>query len=531
MTEITGDIKSGDYISAGRASKKVKDALKRIGADPAAVRRAMVAAYEAEMNVVIHAQDGTLRAAVTPDTLEVLVSDGGPGIENIEQAVREGYSTAPPEARELGFGAGMGLPNIQRNADRFSIYSEVGKGTRLHFTVFLKAQTEASVHASSVSITPAECKRCLRCLHVCPTQAIRIRDSAPIILPHLCVGCAACRAVCPEKVYDINCPDELPEPDKNATLVVPAALRGQFGRFLSGAALRDTLHAMGWDTVWFSDPWEEALADAVTRYASESNHAGPILSPVCPAVVNLIQVRYPSLLSNIPPFLTALESARNSLHSGHGVFVVPCAAQCSLVQEVNALHPAVAVSPNALLRALTAAIKDCDDGANPPVPSAQEEGQRSKVVAISGVERVCQFLDEVEDERVNDCGIVALYACDSGCFGAPVWPEHPEVSRYRSMTTERQHHAPGRALYRPKPLAPRAGLRLDADMQRAIEKLAQIDRIRDTLPGRDCGVCGSPTCLALAEDIVMNRTDADACVYKKQHPQKPRQKRGKETTS
>ncbi len=513
MTEITGEIRSGDYVSAGQASKRIKDALKRIGADPAAVRRAMVAAYEAEMNVVIHTRGGTLRAAVTPEKLDVLVNDIGPGITDIAQAMREGFSTAPPEARDLGFGAGMGLPNIRRNTDRFSIFSEPDKGTRLRFTIFLEPHAPAAAYTAAVRITPERCKQCLRCLHVCPTQAVRIRNGAPIILPHLCIGCAACRMVCPEDVYGIGCPDNMPTPEPDTTLFVPAPLRGQFGGQLSEETLRNALKSLGWNTVWFSDPWESALEDAVKRYAREQTNR-PVLTPVCPAVVNLIQVRYPSLLEYVPPFMSALESARESLSQGRGVFVVPCAALCTLAHESSALHPCVAVSPGGLLRRLAPLLKTREE--QPPPSAARPDTISNAPVSISGIDQVCQFLDEVEDGRVNDCGVVALYACDSGCFGAPVWPEHPEVSRYRSATDNTQDAIGATALYRPKLLEARTGLRLDADMNRAIEKLARIDRIRAQLPGRDCGVCGSPTCLALAEDIVMARADAQACVYKKQ---------------
>ena len=141
--------------------------------------------------------------------------------------------------------------------------------------------------------------------------------------------------------------------------------------------------------------------------------------------------------------------------------------------------------------------------------------QAAPIVTITGIERVCQFLDEAEDGRINDCNIVRLFACDSGCYGSPVWPEHPDVSRYRSLAAADYKEPEAVAMYRPKPLEARAGMRLDPDMGKAIAKLTKIDRIRAELPGRDCGVCGSPTCLALAEDIVLGRAGVDACVYKK----------------
>jgi anti-sigma regulatory factor (Ser/Thr protein kinase) len=112
-------------------SIQIQGLLRTIGFDAALIRRASVCAYEAEMNVVMHGGDGTVTLTVDTDGIVIEVTDEGPGIENIELALREGFSTASEEQRELGFGAGMGLPNIQKNADSLEIESERGKGTHV----------------------------------------------------------------------------------------------------------------------------------------------------------------------------------------------------------------------------------------------------------------------------------------------------------------------------------------------------------------------------------------------------------------
>ncbi len=129
------EIRGRDFANAGRVSTTVKSILKEIGMAPALVRRAAIAAYEAEMNVVLHADRGFLELKVSPGRVQVTVVDQGQGIGDIELAMREGYSTASDEAREMGFGAGMGLPNIRKNADEFEIESDVGRGTRLDFRI------------------------------------------------------------------------------------------------------------------------------------------------------------------------------------------------------------------------------------------------------------------------------------------------------------------------------------------------------------------------------------------------------------
>ena len=128
---VSGD----DFTCAGEASSKVKNKLKQLGYNSEAIRRAAIATYEGEINMVIHGRGGEIFVEVYPDHIDIKMQDKGPGIENIEQAMQEGYSTAPANVRALGFGAGMGLPNIKKYTDGLRIESEVGKGTTIYMTV------------------------------------------------------------------------------------------------------------------------------------------------------------------------------------------------------------------------------------------------------------------------------------------------------------------------------------------------------------------------------------------------------------
>jgi serine/threonine-protein kinase RsbT len=125
------EIKGGDFGNAGRTSTSIKEILKEIGIDPSIVIRASIAVYEAEMNVVMYAKKGMVTLNITPEELHLKLEDEGQGIADIDQAMKEGFSTATDQMREMGFGAGMGLPNIKKNADRFTITSTPGKGTSL----------------------------------------------------------------------------------------------------------------------------------------------------------------------------------------------------------------------------------------------------------------------------------------------------------------------------------------------------------------------------------------------------------------
>ena len=129
------EVSAEDFTRAGEASSSVKKRLKALGYNTDAIRRVAIARYEAEINMVIHADGGFVDVDIYPDHVDILLSDHGPGIPDVEKAMQEGYSTAPDNVRNLGFGAGMGLPNIKKYTDEMRIETEIGKGTDLYLTV------------------------------------------------------------------------------------------------------------------------------------------------------------------------------------------------------------------------------------------------------------------------------------------------------------------------------------------------------------------------------------------------------------
>ncbi len=134
----TFDIEKGNFTNAGNASGSVKKTLKQLNVDPASIKRIVIALYEAEINAVAHAYGGKIDIDIDGDKIVMVVADQGPGIPNIELAMTEGYSTASQKVREMGFGAGMGLPNMKKNTDKLDIQTELGVGTTITMTVFLK---------------------------------------------------------------------------------------------------------------------------------------------------------------------------------------------------------------------------------------------------------------------------------------------------------------------------------------------------------------------------------------------------------
>jgi len=132
---LTYDVKKDDFTRAGEASADVKQKLKQMGVSPEAVRKVSIAMYEGEINMVIHAEGGKITVTISPGKIHMVLADVGPGIEDIDKAMQPGYSTAPDEIRNLGFGAGMGLPNMKKYTDYMHIDTKIGVGTTITMEV------------------------------------------------------------------------------------------------------------------------------------------------------------------------------------------------------------------------------------------------------------------------------------------------------------------------------------------------------------------------------------------------------------
>ncbi|MTI48557.1 MAG: anti-sigma regulatory factor [Firmicutes bacterium] len=131
------EVLRNDFTKAGEASSNIKKILTQLGINSSIIRRIAIATYEAEMNIAIHSLGGCITVNVTPKEINIVALDNGPGIEDIELAMQEGYSTAPNSVRELGFGAGMGLSNMKRCSDEFKITSQKGKNTRVNMIIYI----------------------------------------------------------------------------------------------------------------------------------------------------------------------------------------------------------------------------------------------------------------------------------------------------------------------------------------------------------------------------------------------------------
>jgi anti-sigma regulatory factor (Ser/Thr protein kinase)/Fe-S-cluster-containing hydrogenase component 2 len=515
MTSNTYSIRGGDFQGAGAATSRLKGKLKRIGVEQETVRRAVIAAYEAEMNVVIHAQEGNMRVMLDDGQIEVEVTDTGPGIPDIDQAMQEGFSTAPLEAIELGFGAGMGLPNIKKNSDVFDIESAVGKGTRVSFRLCLAPQNALMNAGNSMRVSAELCRECLHCLRTCPTQALRVRNSKPEILDHLCIDCGACIQVCSTGALRMVGEAEVPRPTDDTVLIVPSAFLVQFGAHGGPHDVLAGLAGLGFLDVRVTEGWEDALRDAVMEYASQETPSRPLISPVCPAVVNLIEMRFPSLMDNLAPFLSPIEAMCEEFAGHRIVLLAACPSQSTAVRSSSRTTYIKTVLPTSLRFALLPLVRKANKDSAEKRDKHQVRAACGDevILRVSGIDHVMAVLEKAENDALGDIDLMEPFACSQGCFGSPLFSEDPFVARHRWLDGLGLSDTSARAVRRKVPHFARAGLRLDGDMSRAIEKLSWIDEIARSLPGKDCGMCGAPTCSAFAEDIVLGRATESACVH------------------
>ena len=532
MIAMSYRITEGDIDSAGGATRNLKEQLAKIGVDAAILRRAMIAAYEAEMNVVIHARTGTLWARLDEGRLDLEVSDEGPGIPDVELAMREGWSTASETARQMGFGAGMGLPNIRRNSDLFEIETRVGKGTRIRSTIFLrqeKAPLEASAPPKAfLSVDPGRCRSCRRCLTACPTLALRLRTEGPVLLEHLCVGCAVCFGECPDGVFGIRdgeAPvDRLSDVPRDAVLVVPRGFLSGFPGRIPPLRVYAALKHLGFSEVRLAEEWARAIRKEARERASSSRGPAPLIPPLCPAVVALVESRFPSLIPQMAPFLSPMEAAGEEFPLRPVVLAAACPSQFVAAGRSSITGRLTVVSPGRLANALRLLLSSEQAGQGEVLAMDVPEPPRSRdELLVTGARHVLRTLAEAEAGALEETSLLELFLCDGGCDGSPYLSADPFLSSQRwqhgvadAPGAESSGQQAAGAIRRLRPFAPRPGVRLDADMAEAIRKLTRIDALKATLPGRDCAECGSPTCTAFAEDVVMGRAAADGCPHAKE---------------
>lgn len=418
----------------------------------------------------------------------------------------------------------------------------------------------------ALQIDTDRCIGCSRCMKVCPTEAIRIFGGHASIQEHRCIDCGRCHEVCPAQAVTIKDDDfELIRRYRHSVALLPAVFMGQFPDDISVSRVYASLQELGFAHVMEVESAAFIYAEAKERFARENPDRMPLISSFCPAIVRLIQIKYPSLSDNIMPIrvpldLSAIYALRELQDRGIpreeiGLFyITPCAAKIAAVKapvgEEESLVDGV-INMNLLYNRVYKHIKDMGKNhqykplsrqrlSADAILSTLTNGERrlcsaKRSYAIDGIENVMDFLDRLENDEVEGVEFLELRACDQSCAGALLSCDNRFLCGERMYArarkaAERERNgemARDREMERHKDyliehsvigdVEPRSMMVLDSNIGRALEKMERIEKMKNHLPQIDCGVCGAPTCEAFATDVVCGQADLHQCVFYRIH--------------
>ncbi|MBR3751221.1 MAG: 4Fe-4S binding protein [Clostridia bacterium] len=409
----------------------------------------------------------------------------------------------------------------------------------------------------SVTLDKDKCTGCTSCLKRCPTEAIRIRDGKARIIRERCIDCGECIRVCPHHAK-VAITDSLSDIKKfRYSVALPApTLYGQFQGLSDIGQVIKALCDIGFDGVYETSAGADVLSKYIRELVHKPNNPRPLISSACPAIMRLIQVRFPSLRENIVPFRPPVEVAaslaRESFSKKWGCakedigifFITPCPAKMTarmapLGSKSSNVDGAISIME--LYGSLASKIGDnLKHGCEIPsrlglaggVGWAASGGEATQAgienyLAVDGIHNVIKALEEIEDGRLSDIDFFEGLACTGGCVGGPLVFEYSYITKMRlkklceaMRKQDRQDYRSSviledeQMIYLDSEIPPNPVLKLDPDFRVAIKMMERIDAIEADLPGLDCGSCGSPTCRCQAEDIVRGYSTEIDCIYK-----------------
>jgi iron only hydrogenase large subunit-like protein len=412
---------------------------------------------------------------------------------------------------------------------------------------------EKYYHAHEVNLDA--CDGRMRCLRVCPTSAIRVRNSKAGFISELCVDCGECITACPHGAF-VPLADSLertPRKGKFRVAIPSPVLYSQFPAEASPRRVLAGLKQLGFDYVFDVAKACDWTILATRIFLKEHTGRWPVISSFCPAVVRLIQVKYPELTENILPLqvpreITARE-AKRKLAREHGisesdveaVYITPCPAKVVSIRQPaertkSWLDTAIGISE--IYPALRQAVSQPDEEIGDELfeditygPGWSSLGgitaflETDRWIAVSGMSDVTNLLDDIENSKLRNVEFIEAAACLSGCIGGSLAVENIYVARSRTIRLGQKyghniarHERRAGRLYRAgffnieNPIAPRPLSPLDPDIAKAIAKVRERDEIYESLPKIDCGACGSPNCMSFAEDVVKGHLELGDCV-------------------
>lgn len=412
----------------------------------------------------------------------------------------------------------------------------------------------------ALKINAETCIGCTHCIKACPTEALRVKDGKARLIRERCVDCGECMRVCPVSAIIIEEDDfdrifDFPY----RVALVPSVSIGQFARNIATRKIYSGMLEEGFTHVYEAEHGSGILIQLINRYLEERPDIRPVISSFCPAIVRLIQVRFPSLVDHIMPFKAPLDLAAISFRqkladegipdASVGIFyVTPCAAKIAAVKSpvgekkspINGV-----INMNTLYNRVFTTLNREEKGycmvpeKEQLMPEEMEwtltggEARHTKgrCLSIDGIFNAIEFLERLENDTIGTFDFIEMRACDESCAGGILSATNRFLVSERLHKRAEQYYIDkekgrinnNKTISRYKEyvmenatisaIEPRSIMKLDEDMVKAMKKMEKIRKISRYLPGIDCGACGSPTCRSLAEDVVQHRAHTSDCVF------------------
>jgi iron only hydrogenase large subunit-like protein len=407
----------------------------------------------------------------------------------------------------------------------------------------------------ALKISDDLCIGCSHCMNVCPTEAIRVRNGKAILYENRCVDCGECFKACPVSAIFIDQDDfKRIQAFKYRIALVPAVFIGQFHEGISRDQIFAAILANGFTHIYEVETSVDLLAREVKAYAKVHPEKKPLISSFCPAIIRLVQVKFPALTEHImllkPPLdITALYCRKELTDQGInpaeiGVFyITPCAAKIAAIKspvgEDYSMITGV-INMDTLYNKVYKYIRNDRSTIPVSIPNKQlsktalqwtlTHGEASHVpgrsLAIDEIHNVIEFLEKIENAEIADLDFLELRACDESCAGGVLLSTNrflvaERLRAYAAVADINDSQQEGINKYSDyllrriniQSIKPRSMMKLDENMEEAMRKMEKSTRMLQCLPLTDCGACGSPNCQAFANDIALGEADIRQCIF------------------
>ncbi len=401
----------------------------------------------------------------------------------------------------------------------------------------------------SVTLDTDKCVGCTNCIKHCPTEAIRVRGGKATILSQRCIDCGECIRVCPHHAKKARHDSLDILQNFKHTVALPApALFGQFNHLDDIDIILTGLLELGFDSVFEVSRAAEIVSDATRRLMAEGKLQKPVISSACPAVVRLIQVRFPHLCDHVLPMKSPMEVAaalaRQRVMAQTGlapedigvIFISPCPAKVTDVRlpigsdrsqvdgvlSISNIYPQLVHKMDHLTH-VDPLFKSGLIGVSWSFIGGEAAGLLNENhLSADGIQNVIKVLEELEDDKLSDLDFIELNACSGGCVGGVFTAENGYVARarikrlrkYMPVSCNRADDVGDlTALQWNRPLEENPALKLADNIADAMRLMQQADEVFERLPNLDCGSCGAPSCRALAGDVALGEAQENDCIF------------------